>query len=262
MQDEADIFLFLMNVKLALPTSPKFQTMLAGSPIVQVLGFKRCMDDYEEVIAPAMTGLMDIYQLRLLSTVDPQWLTVAHRGRVAVDNNQVTLDGERLEIVSLHRSGRTEAATLASGTLLEIWQHSNGTFVGARAEDGDGARAAKAAREEADQIALQEREERLRNQALAFNASLSIPGRWMPGIIVDASGIRLEVRAHNERDREVHVLLKQAIHDGRLIRVAGDLLCQRSRRTGGERLSTQRLDEHARVTCPSCLTAAKRWQNE
>ncbi|AQV92543.1 hypothetical protein BJN34_01370 [Cupriavidus necator] len=204
---------------------------------------------------------MDIYQLRLVSTVEPGWLTVKHSGRVAVENNQVTLDGQRLQITSLQRSGRTEAVTLASGTLLEVWQHSNGVFVGARAEDVDGARAAKTAREEAVRVIRHESEERLRTQALTFNASLAIPVRWVPGIVADDSRNASEVPAHDVREHDVHILLKQTIRDGRLIRATGDLLCRRLRRTGAEPRCTLGLDEFARVSCATCLTVAKRWQN-
>ncbi|SDC92411.1 hypothetical protein SAMN05216345_104479 [Cupriavidus sp. YR651] len=205
---------------------------------------------------------MDIYQLRLVSTVDPRWLVAEHRGRVVVENNQVTLDGERLEIVSLQRSRRTEAVTLASGTLLEVWQHSNGVFVGARTEDVDDARAAKTEREEAAGVALRESVERLRTQALTFNASLAIPVRWVPGIVADDSRNGSQVPTQDKPDRDVHVLLKRAIRDGRLIRVAGDTLCKRLGQTGGERRSARGLDMHTRVSCPTCLTAAKRWQSD
>jgi len=153
-----------------------------------------------------------------------------------------------------------EALTPASGTLLEIWQHSNGAFVGAKAEDVDGARAAKAARETIAQVALHEREERLRTEALAFNASLAIPVRWIPVVMVNDAGIHLEVTARDVLDRDIHVLLKQPIREGRLVRAAGDLLCKR--RTGGEHLPAQVLYEDTRVSCTACLIAAKRWQNE
>lgn len=207
---------------------------------------------------------MDIYRLRLVSTVDPEWLTVEHRGRVAVDGNQVTLDGERLEIISsLQPSGDAEAPQLANGIWLEVWQLPSGVFVGAKAEDVDGGRAAKAARDEAAHNARHEHEERLRIQARAFNASLQIPARWTPGVIADASGNRLKVIAYDVYEREVHVLLRQAIREGRLIRAAGDLLCQRLRRKDGGGMSAAlRLGEYTRVTCHACLTAAKRWQNE
>lgn len=206
---------------------------------------------------------MDIYQLRLVSTVDPEWLTVEHRGRVAVDGNQVTLDGERLEIISsLQSSGEAEAPQLPKGTSLEVWQLPSGVFVGAKAEDVDGAREAKAARDEAVHDARHGHEDRLRIQARAFNTSLQIPARWVPGVIADSSGSHLRVTAHDLHECDIHVLLKQAIRDGRLIRAAGDFLCQRLRRKDGGDMSAQRLDEYTRVTCQACLTAAKRWQNE
>ena len=205
---------------------------------------------------------MDIYQLHLISTANPRWLSIEHRGRVAVDDNQVTLDGERLEIVGVQRSRRRQAVTVASGTLLEVWQHSNGMFVGAKAEDVDDARAAKAAREEAARVALRESEERLRTQALTFNASLAIPVRWVPGIVADASGIRLAVTTHEVLDHAVHVLLRQPLCHGRLRRAAGDLLCKSLGRADGKHLSAQGLDEHVVVTCPACITTAKRWESK
>lgn len=200
---------------------------------------------------------MDIYQLRPVSAVDPGWLTIEHRGRATVENNQVTLEGERLEIVGLHGSSRAEAVTLGSGTLLEVWHHSNGVYIGAKAEDVD---AARAARDEVAKIALHEREERLRIEALAFNANLTIPARWIPSVLVDDSGVHFEVTARDMRDRDIHVLLREAIHTGRLVRAAGDLLCKR--RSGGKHLPAQALYEDTRVSCTACLLAAKRWQKE
>lgn len=111
-------------------------------------------------------------------------------------------------------------------------------------------------------VALHESEKRLRTQALTFNASLAIPVRWVPGIVAEDSRNTSKVPAHDVRDRDVHVVLKQAIRDGRMIRAAGDLLCKRLRRTGGELRFAQGLDEYARVSCTACLTLAKRWQSD
>lgn len=137
-----------------------------------------------------------------------------------------------------------------------------GVFVGAKAEDVDDARAAKAARDEAARVALHAREQRLRTQALTFNASLAIPARWVPGIVADALGTQSEATTHDMLDHDVHVLLTQAFRHGRLRRAAGDLLCKSLRRTDGKHLSAQSLDEHIGVTCPACITAAKRWPSK
>lgn len=206
---------------------------------------------------------MDIYQLRLVSTVAPKWLDVEHSGRLAVHDNQVTLDGERLEIICcLQQSGGAEAPKLATGAWLEVWQLSSGVFVGAKAEDVDDARAAKSAREEAVQDARRENEERLLNQARAFNASLQIPARWVPGVIADASGNHSRVTAHDLDECDIHVLLKQAMHDGRLIRKPADLLCRRSVGSGGGHRLKVTAMEGAKVTCKECLALAKRWRSD
>jgi hypothetical protein len=180
---------------------------------------------------------------------------------VAVDGNQVTLDGERLEIInSLQSSGEAEAPQLPKGTWLEVWRLPSGVFVGAKAEDVDGAREAKAARDEAVHDARHGHEERLRIQARAFNASLQIPARWVPGVIADSSGSHLRVTAHDLQECDIHVLLKQEIRDGRLIRKPADLLCRRSVGLGsGHRLTVRPIDG-AKVTCKECLALAKRWR--
>ena len=211
---------------------------------------------------------MDIYQLHLVSTgVDPRWLIEGHRVRVPVEGNHVNLDGKQFEVYGCRTaSGRVRTAPLglASGTLVEVWCDINGLFMCARANEVDRVRAAKVAREAAEQAALREHEEGLRFRAQAFNASLAIPFRWVPGAI-DGESSPLHGTPSDEGKRlanDVHVLLEQGFRDGRLMRSAGDFLCMRSRRIDGEHLQVRKVEAYVEVSCKECLTVAKRWRSD
>lgn len=209
---------------------------------------------------------MEIYQLHLVSTgVHPRWLIEGHRVRVPVEGNQVNLDGKLLEVYGCRTGSgrvRTGPVGLVSGTVVEVWRDANGLFVCARADEVDRARAAQVAREEAAQVASCERERTLRAQAHAFNASLPIPLKWVPGAIEDElghpEGISDEEGAYPASI--VHVLLEEGFRDGRLMRNAGDLLCMRLRRDGGEHFPVRKEETYIQVSCKACLTAAKRWR--
>lgn len=207
---------------------------------------------------------MEIYQLRLISAVtDPRWLSVEHSGHVTVEDNQVILDGKLLEVGGLlTASGQvgTGSDRLASGTPVDIWCDANGLCVCARTDDIDRACAAQMAREAAVQAALRERELALRARVLAFNANLAIPLRWVPGCVEGEVGHLDCIFGEGGRHRSVvHVLLEEVFHHGRLTRRAGDFLCMRSRRFGGEHLHVQKVEEYVQVSCKSCLAIAKRW---
>jgi len=211
---------------------------------------------------------MDIYQLHLVSAgVDPLWLIEGHRVRVPVEGNHVNLDGKQLEVYGCRTaSGRVRRGPigLASGTLVEVWCDINGLFMCARADDVDRVRAAKAAREAAEQASLRAREEDLRVRAQASNDSLAIPFRWVPGAI-DGESSLLHGTQSDEGQRlanDVHILLKQGFRDGRLVRSAGDFLCIRSRRMDGTNLKVRKAEMYVEVSCKECLTLAKRWRSD
>ncbi len=209
---------------------------------------------------------MDIYQLHLVSTgVGPQWLIEGHRVRVPVEGNHVNLDGKQFEVYGCRTaSGRVRTAPLglASGTLVEVWCDANGMLVCARADEVDRVRATQVAREEATQVASRVREQNLRAQAHAFNANLRIPLKWVPGAIEYAPGHPQGISDVEEGcpTNVVHVLLEQGFRDGRLMRSAGDLLCMRSRRDGGEHFPLRKEEKYIQVSCKACLTAAQRWR--
>lgn len=211
---------------------------------------------------------MEIYQLHLVSSgVNPRCVIEGHRIRVPVEGNQVSLDGKQLEVHGCRTASgrvRTGPVGLVSGTLVEVWCDTNGMLVCARADDVDRVRAAKAAREAAEEAALREREEDLRIRAQAFNASLAIPFRWVPGAIESESSRLLGTPGDEGQllANNVHVLLKQGFRDGRLTRSAGDLLCMRSRRITEKHLKLRKTEAYAEVSCRECLTVAKRWRSD
>lgn len=214
-----------------------------------------------------LPSAMEIYELQLVSgTVPPNWLNLEHIARVAFSDNQVTPDGMVLRLRGERTASgqvRNEEPHISPGTLVEVWRDATGLFVCARAADVDNVRLAQAARDAATHAARQEQENRLRAQAAAFNAGLAIPFKWLPGVAGDD---RAQPGATTEQgrsgDRDVHILLREGLRDGRLIRKAGDFLCRRSSDLGSGKLLAARPEEAAKVTCKECLTFAKRWRSD
>jgi hypothetical protein len=158
---------------------------------------------------------MEIYELQpVLGGVAPKWLNLERVERVPVHDNQVViLDGMVLRLCGRRTAsgeGRHREYHLPPRTLVEVWRDANGVFVCARAADVDSVRLGQAARDAALQAALQEREQRLRAQAAAFNADLAIPLRWVSSV---AGGDREQPDAVPERGRSsgrvVHILLRE-----------------------------------------------------
>lgn len=107
----------------------------------------------------------------------------------------------------------------------------------------------------------------LRNEAATFNASLSIPGKWVPGIKQVKSGLHGESWGDGRYRLTVeHVYLLEDLHVGRLKRKQGDYLCSASKskwNTGWSDPIAQHVDGEGntyepRVTCKECLRIIKR----
>lgn len=209
---------------------------------------------------------MEIYELQPVSEgIAPRWLNLELVERVPVNDNQVTLDGMELRLCGRRTaSGQVRSGEyhLSPGTLVEVWRDANGLFVCARAADVDSVRLGQGARDATLRAALQEREQRLCAQAAAFNAALAIPFKWVPGVSEDDRERPDGASKRGETvDRVVHILLRESLHDGRLIRKTGDFLCRRSQRLGSGHGPGPRPEKGAQVTCKECLAFAKRWRS-
>lgn len=215
---------------------------------------------------------MDIYQLSTSrSFIDPRWLQAAHRGRVPVHDNAVTLGGVQLPIAGKRPNPKNllEAAqrqsllpaALANGTLVEVWCDRNGFYVCALAEDYDRKQAEDKAQAEAAARAQEEKRRQQQVEGLAFNEALPIPVEWVPGEKDVLSGLSEHSDGSGLNARSVvHVLLNAPLADGRFKRNKGDFLCTSAAGTNGKQWSSQaEAPAYAKVSCKACLKVAQRW---
>lgn len=215
---------------------------------------------------------MNIYQLSLSAPViDPHWLYAAHQGRLPVQDNAVTLAGVTLPIAGKRPTPENlleaaqglalQPATLADGTMVEVWCDRNGYYVCALAEDFDRKQADEKAQAEAEQQARDEKQRQRQAAAIAFNKALPIPAEWAPGHKDVLSGLSEHSDGSGLNARSVvHVLLKAPLVDGRFKRNKGDLLCTSAAGTNGKQWSNQtEAPPYAQVSCKACLKQAQRW---
>ena len=116
-------------------------------------------------------------------------------------------------------------------------------------------------------VARDEREKVLRQRASTVNTSLNIPARWTSGQKSVLSGLSSHSMGDGRNARSVnHVLLLEALVDGRFKRDKMDFLCTSKSGTNGRGysvLETFNMDSEGRyvseVTCKRCLELASRW---
>ena len=207
---------------------------------------------------------MKTFQLRTVSTfIDPGWLRSMGAGpaeAVVAADGTVAVRGEQLAF-------RDRAQAPHPGTELRVWV---GRWIEcATAEEWRQAQREReeAAQREREQHRLQEEARQAR--ARAFNARLALPARWEPGIKDVLSGLSERSSGNGcSRATVVHVLLREPLQAGRLVRQAGDFLCTSAAGDNGKRWSGDAglgLDGHDRaaaVSCKACLRLAASWMRE
>ena len=109
----------------------------------------------------------------------------------------------------------------------------------------------------------QDAEERQRDQddSLAFNAALNISVVWFPEIKPVLSGLTENSMGNGTNRRTVvHVVLKEAVHDGRLHRELGQPLCSKDLGSFEDLTYWHKEVVIMKVTCKTCLKIAARWK--
>ncbi len=97
-------------------------------------------------------------------------------------------------------------------------------------------------------------------RAQSVNADLGVPVSWVPAIKVVLSGLAENSWGDGTSKRTVaHVMLKEDLNNGRLVRKGGDLLCTPRSGSNGKLWPDSAPGEE--VTCKKCLEVAKRWEN-
>ena len=215
---------------------------------------------------------MNLYQLSLTSQfIDPAWLRSRFKDRVRIEDNGLTLGGQRLLIKGLRikpanlleamQGAQLKQESLPDGTVVEAWCDANGFYVCALAEEYDREQAERAARQAAKDLEYANRLKAREEQALAFNATLAVPVKWSPGIKDVLSGLSENSWGDGMNKRTVHhVLLEEPIREGKFKRNAGDFLCTAPSGTNGRNWAAQpATGAGCQVTCKACLKLAARW---
>jgi hypothetical protein len=187
--------------------------------------------------------------------LDPRWMSFFRGGPqsgVVTEAGAVTVQGQELPF-------KEGAHGLPPGTPVKVWVDFH--FVCASAADIEAREQDRKARAEQETIRHREELARMHAEGLAFNRTLRIPVKWHPDIKDVLSGLS-ETSDGSGRNRAtvLHIRLREDLHDGRLHRSAGDMLCTSKSQNNGRNWYGHAYQESGRVTCTRCLALAKKWQ--
>lgn len=206
---------------------------------------------------------MGLFRLKLPFVLHPLWTAQYSAGRhdaVVNADGTVTLGSETLDF---NGEGPTP------GTPIEVWANASGWFVCATKQDLLGESRARQVEEATRKEELRLRRNLARDEANMFNAQMRLPVQWTVGIKDVLTGLSEHSHGDGRNKATVeHIMLLEALHEGRLRREPGDFLCSSSNAENGRRYSASpaesRIDGDGdaylpMVTCKSCLGQAKRW---
>lgn len=194
------------------------------------------------------------YRLVAPDFLHPLWMQ-SFRGQV--QDGEVAGDGGVM-VQGVSLSFAQPRPPLAVGTAVKVWVD----FHFLCAESAELASHEKAQKEAA---ALKACAEQLKHTQSAegveqFNQSLRVPVAWRVGIKDVLSGLSEHSDGSGRNRASVsHILLLSELHDGRIHRHAGDVLCTSRSQSNGKNWSNQREEGRGRVTCPRCLQLAAKW---
>lgn len=124
---------------------------------------------------------------------------------------------------------------------------------------------------EADRLADEARDAERLAEAIAFNARLRLPVRWVSAIKDVLSGLSPSSWGDGRNRATVnHILLLETLTVDRLTRTAGDFLCTAASGSNGRRYSQPETQITgaaksaftSKITCKRCLELARRWTAE
>ena len=209
---------------------------------------------------------MNTYRLTSPELLNPHWLSSVSSGQhtaVVDTDGLVPLNAQRLAF----RGDRLEP-----GTVVQVWLSGKGFFVCALASE-----VARADAEWVASLRAQEEAEALQRQqvrlaAEQFNASLGVPVPWDAAIKDVLSGLtEASMGLGRNRSTVEHILLRENLAEGRLVRVAGDFLCTAVSGSNGKNWSQQPVSVAVDAagnrykpapTCKACLRIAARWSSQ
>jgi len=208
-----------------------------------------------------------MFKLNYPSFIDPRWFNglrskPEHQGTVLADE-MVDVNGERLRL----KSG--ELPDVGTVVMVSWGSHD---MTGELVTEFQARKAADAAaleiKRKAEEAADSARREAMQRQAEERNAKLRIPVRWTSGFKAVLSGLQEGSWGDGHNRRSVaHILLLEAIKDGRFSRPANGFLCTTESRDNGMKYTS--LDDHSvgvhgpyvsEINCRQCLKVAARWR--
>lgn len=193
------------------------------------------------------------YRLVAPDFLHPLWMQ-SFRGQV--QDGEVADGGVKVQGVSL--SFARPVPEFAEGTLVKVWVD----FHFLCAESSELARHEAALSDAANSRTRAERRTRAHSAVgdEHFNQALKVPVAWRVGIKDVLSGLSENSDGSGRNRASVsHILLLSELHDGRIHRHAGDVLCTSRSQSNGKNWSNQREEGRGRVTCPRCLQLAAKW---
>ena len=209
-----------------------------------------------------------MHRLRLVSArfINPAWFHLPEQVAVAFDTNTVKAYGETLALFDPNE------ITLSPGEKVYVWL-SNNFYLETDYERIERARKIQISLESQRQTD-RARANAKRREAEEFNASLHVPVSWITGIKDVLSGLSANSWGDGRNTATVdHILLLEDLHDGRLIRHAGDFLCTTEHGSNGKQWRGTDYDQrymsydadnqpyHPKVTCKACIKIVQRWKD-
>lgn len=207
-----------------------------------------------------------MHRLKLVSSpfVDPRWFRLPEQTTIAMDSTTVQVYGETFVLFDPNE------ISLETGEAVYVWIERN-FMMETKQEREARLQQRKELRAKQEQEE-KERAGRERREAEAFNATLHIPVRWVPGIKDVLSGLSDDSWGDGRNKATVnHIVLLEELNDGRIHRKQHDLLCTSPSGSNGKRWHGMDYDRGclaydgnndaypAKITCKSCLKIAQRW---
>lgn len=198
--------------------------------------------------------------------LNPHWFNRVRQGQhPAIVSADATV---MVEGVALRLRGER----LPAGTAVRVWLNAAGFFVCATEAEIERAAEERRAKLAAEDAQARARLDALRDEALAFNAKISLPVQWDVGIKDVLSGLSESSWGDGRSKATVHhIYLLEAFDAGRFKRRKGDFLCTSASRSNGRRWSAAVVERahdrfnapyQSKVTCKACLRLAARWMRD
>lgn len=214
---------------------------------------------------------MKIYKLSMQSPfINPTWLAKYSHGITTVlSDGSINLNGEILTF---------KDESLPPNTEVKVWL--DNFFHCASIQDITEENSRYQLLQEAEELILNNKRNKIREEAVLFNSAIELPAKWDVGIKHVLSGLSESSHGNGINKATVnHIILIENLKSGRLKRHQGSFLCSTSTNQDGMQYidygvnsnNTQSFDRHVdgdgneyqpKVTCKACLRVLKYMKNK